>query len=411
VARILFLTSSFPRTPGDGVCGYVYDLARRLSDAHGHDVRVLAPQGGGADDEAFAPVRVERFRHLWPGARRLRADGDAGAEVASSWLARIEALPFVAAFAARAALAARDADLVCSHWLVPAGVVGAALRTRSRPHVAVAHGGDVHLLARMPQGPSVARAVARRSDRLIFVSRGLERRFAELASGAHNRSDVVPMGADLGREPAPGEAGRFRRELGAEGRPVALFLGRLVPIKGVDTLLDAAAIEPGLTVWVAGDGPELPRLRARAEAARMRVLFFGRVDRQTRRLLLDACDVVVVPSRVEAGGRAEGMPVVCAEAWAAGRPVIATAAGGMAEALEGARAGLLVPPDRPDLLASALARFFSDGLLRERLRADARGLARGATAGATAARFDRIFEELLAGRPAWATASGGARIL
>ena len=383
MARILFLTSSYPASPEDGVCGFVDDLARALARTHGHEVTVLAPEPG--DAEGFAPVLVERFGHPWPAARRLTSGTDLGAALAASPAAWLEAAPFLTAFLARARRAAARADVVCSHWLVPAGLAGAFA---GRPHVAVAHGGDVHLLGRVPGGALVARAIAARSRRVVCVSEDLARRVAALAPDA--RTEVVAMGAEIGPPPEPGAADRLREELGAGDRPVVLFLGRIVPIKGADLLVEAAAAAPGVAVWIAGDGPDLERLRERARAARLDVSFLGRVDRRRRRLALEACDAVAVPSRIEASGRTEGAPVVCRESYAAGRPVIATRTGGLVEIVEENRTGLLVAPGDPEALAGALARFGSDPDLRRRLAEGAASRSAGASMAVTAARFDAI---------------------
>jgi len=391
VARVLFLTSSYPATPEDGVCGYVDDLARALAEAYGHEVRVLAPEdSGAARDAAFAPVRVERFRHPWPFDRRLDAGADMGAAVARSHAARLEAVSLVSTLRARARRAAAWADVVCSHWLVPAGAVGASL---GRPHVAVAHGGDVHLLERLTAGARIARAIARRG-RVVCVSRDLARRVSALAPDS--APDVVPMGADIGRPPDPGAVARFRDELGARGRTAVLFLGRLVPIKGADLLVDAAARAPGVAVWIAGDGPELEHLRERARAARLDVSFLGHVDRRRRRLALEACDAVAVPSRIERGGRAEGAPVVCAESYAAGRPLVGTRAGGIVEIIEDEQTGLLVEPDDAEALAAALARLAASPELRARLAAGAASRARESSMATTAERFHSILEDVRA---------------
>ena len=391
VARVLFLTSSYPASPDDGVCGYVHDLARALVDAHGYEVRVLAPAGRGAtDDAAFAPVRVERFRHAWPFARRLEAGADMGAAVNASHAAKLEAAALVASLRAHARRAAAWADVVCSHWLVPSGAVGASL---GRPHVAVAHGGDVHLLERLGAGARIARRIVRRS-RVVCVSRDLARRFSALAPDA--APDVVPMGARIGPPPDPAAAARFRDELGAGDRTVVLFLGRLVPIKGADLLVDAAALAPGVAVWIAGDGPELPRLRERARAARLDVSFLGHVDRRRRRHALEACDAVAVPSRIERAGRVEGAPVVCGESYAAGRPLVGTRAGGIVEIVEHEQSGLLVEPDDARALGTALARLAADPALRARLSAGAASRAGEFSMAATAERFHSILEDVRA---------------
>jgi len=379
----------------DGVCGFVFDLARRLALDHGHEVRVVAPlTSRTSDDAAFAPVTVERVGYPWPRARRFRADVDLGDLArAGAWA---EGASFVSAFTAHVARAARHADAICSQWLVPAGFAGALARRAHRPHVAIAHGGDVHLLERMPGGKRVAREIASRTDRLVFVSDDLAMRFGRLAPAARARSEIVPMGAEIGTPAPASEVADLRASLREDQFVAVLFLGRLVSIKGVDVLLDAAARVPGIALWVAGDGPESRDLRARAEAARLPVSFFGRVDRKRRRALLDACDVVAIPSRIASDSRGEGMPVVCAEAFAAGRPVVATRTGGLAHAIGGDRTGLLVEPDDPAALAAALARFVADRGLAVRLgEAAAR---EGFSAERTTAEIDRILQSVAARR-------------
>lgn len=248
------------------------------------------------------------------------------------------------------------------------------------------------MLERMRAGPRIARTIAARADRLVFVSEDLSRRFARLVPGVETRAAIVPMGADLGPAASTEEVARLRTLVGESGRIAVLFLGRLVPIKGVDVLLDAASRVPGVALWIAGDGPEERGLRERAEAARLPVSFFGRVDRSARRVLLDACDVVAIPSRTATDGRGEGMPVVCAEAFAAGKPVVATRSGGLVAAVEDGRTGLLVEPDDPTALAAALARFVADRTLAARL---AEGASRGAYgADRTAAEIDRILRSV-----------------
>ena len=202
------------------------------------------------------------------------------------------------------------------------------------------------------------------------------------------------MGAEIGPAPDVEEVARLRAELDAEGRFVALFLGRLVPIKGVDLLVEAAA-RAGVDLWVAGDGPELDQLRARARADTLRVSFLGRIDRLRRRLALEACDVVVVPSRIEGDGREEGTPVACAEALAVGRPIVASSTGGIRELIEDEKTGLLFDPGDAEALAGALSRVARDSVLVERLRASALVAGPSVTMAATAASLDRIFREVI----------------
>jgi glycosyltransferase involved in cell wall biosynthesis len=147
-----------------------------------------------------------------------------------------------------------------------------------------------------------------------------------------------------------------------------LFLGRLVPIKGADVLLAAAARLPEVAFVVAGEGPEADRLRALAPR---NVRFTGRLAGQAKRDAFAAAHLVCVPSTPLVDGRTEGSPVVVSEALACGRPVVASATGGLPQLI--GDAGILVPPSNPAALAEAIHSVLTD---REKFAARAR--ARGA---------------------------------
>ncbi|MDE2228659.1 MAG: glycosyltransferase [Alphaproteobacteria bacterium] len=143
--------------------------------------------------------------------------------------------------------------------------------------------------------------------------------------------------------------------------PLALVLGRLHRNKGFDVLLDALARSERVHLWLAGEGPERTALerQARTLGIERRVRFLG--WRDDAPALLAACDFLVVPSRREPLGN------TIVEAWAAERPVIATETAGPAELIVSGETGLLVPPEAPESLALALARFAEDHDLRRRL--------------------------------------------
>jgi glycosyltransferase involved in cell wall biosynthesis len=140
--------------------------------------------------------------------------------------------------------------------------------------------------------------------------------------------------------------------------PIVLFLGRLVPNKGCDVLLRAASLLPASAqVWIAGDGPERPKLEAMAKDLGLgsKVSFLGWAPPEhVRELLVDAC-VLAVPSLWP-----EPFGLVVLEAYAAARPVVASSVGGLADLVVDGVTGRSVPPDDPATLAEALTTFLSD---------------------------------------------------
>ncbi|GIU85499.1 MAG: glycosyl transferase [Acidimicrobiia bacterium] len=159
--------------------------------------------------------------------------------------------------------------------------------------------------------------------------------------------------------------------VGGPGRPGAppgpdlpepglvVYAGRLAPEKGVDVLVEAAAALPGARVDVAGDGPARADLeRLARDAGVTNVRFLGHLAAGDLARLLRRATVVAVPSRWY-----ENQPLAVLEAFAAGRPVVASALGGIPELVEPGRDGFLVPPDDPRRLAATLARVLHDPAL------------------------------------------------
>lgn len=147
----------------------------------------------------------------------------------------------------------------------------------------------------------------------------------------------------------------------------AVTVGRLVPWKQVNGLLEALTEVPELGLMVVGDGPERPRLerRARELGVQDRVYFAGRRPKKEALGLMAACDLFVLNSAYE------GLPHVVLEAMALGLPVVATAAGGTPEVVRDGETGVLVP-GRYGTLGASLSALARDPALRRRLGRAAR---------------------------------------
>ncbi len=217
----------------------------------------------------------------------------------------------------------------------------------------------------VPRGGVYARWLYNRAvDAVIAISEGV--RTALLRAGVRaDRIRVVPSGIDVTAVDAPpGARAAVRAAWHVEADDVlVLVLGALERRKGHAVLLDAArrlaSQRPALRYVFAGDGSERAALAGAAHELGDRVVFAG--FRQDVGACLAAADVVALPSLHE------GLGVAALEAMAAGRPVVASRVGGLAEVVVDGETGLFAEPGEPESLATALATLASDRDLRARL--------------------------------------------
>jgi glycosyltransferase involved in cell wall biosynthesis len=191
-----------------------------------------------------------------------------------------------------------------------------------------------------------------------------------------------------------------RRELGLPTEAVAVGLvGRLVPLKAHDLLLEAVVPlvdkHPNLRLLFVGSGPHLEQVRQKASdlGLERRVLFTG--QRQDVPRLLQALDILAVPSRREA------FPVTVLEGMAAGLPVVASRVGGIPEAVIDEGTGLLIRPGDEQSLSRALDRVIEQPELRRKLGEAARErVTEHFSMTATVQQREKLFEALLNGNRA-----------
>lgn len=248
-------------------------------------------------------------------------------------------------------------------------------------------------LARGPRA-RLDRLFLLRADRLIVPSETLARALRQ-AGIDPARLRVVPPGHDL---PAPtGPLPDLRRD----GRLALLCVANWLPAKGIDVLLEAVAGLPagaGARLHLVGDTAADPaytrRLRARLAAPdlRGRVVVHGPLPPAAVAAYYRAADLFVLPSRAESYGMA------FAEAMAAGLPVVAARAGHVPCLVADGETGLLVPPDDPVALRTALQRLIADPPRRQALGAAARRRAAALpTWRQTAAAVVAVVREAIAG--------------
>jgi glycosyltransferase involved in cell wall biosynthesis len=277
-----------------------------------------------------------------------------------------------AVVAGRRLLARGGFDVVHVHWVIPNGAIGASV-AGDLPLVVGLHGSDVAVAERSALMGRAARWPLRRAAAVVAPSRDLLDRAVRL--GARQPAlELVPYGADVDALTAAPELGasvRARLGVGADDL-VVMGIGRLIPVKGFDVLLEAHALarreEPGLRLVLVGEGELRDELRRRADALGVAgsVLLPGAAQRAEIPAYLAAADIVAVPS-VRHGGYVDGLPNVALEAMAAGRPLVASRVGGLPDLVRPGATGLLVEEKDATALAHALLDLARDRELRLRL--------------------------------------------
>jgi glycosyltransferase involved in cell wall biosynthesis len=351
--KVLLLTTLFPNRARPTQAVFTEHRARALAE-HA-EVQVMAPVG------AFPGMG-------WRGRGRALADLSTREErpPLTVWHPRFFAPPGVGrdlrawAYARGVCRAVEQVrvdfpfDVLNAHFAYPDGVAGAWLARRCDvPLVVSVLGSDVNVHARHTLQRVQIRWALRSAARVVAVSEALRREVVALGV-PEERTAVVPTGVDVEVfHPQSREAARQALQLPAAARLV-LYIGNLLPVKGVPTLITAfaevARQDPTAHLVLVGHGPLRGRLEQQVHAADLhrRVTFAGARPHADIPQWLAAADVLCLPSV------AEGLPNVVLEALACGRPVVASAVGGVPELVTDEAVGRLVPPGDAAALAAAL---------------------------------------------------------
>jgi len=399
--EVLFVTSSYPRWRDDATAPFIHHLAQDLRSI-GWNVRVLAPHApGAARDEVLDGVPVRRFRYLWPESlETVCYDGGALVKLrANRWLLlRVPFLVVAQWLAVTLQLLRHRATLVHAHWLLPQGLTaGLAAAMFGCRCLATVHGSDIFALRGAVS--RVFKRVAIRLADVVTVNSGAT--LAAVAALAPGAGAVVriPMGA-ASPQAAAMDATRTRTRAGAG--PTLIFVGRLIPEKGVADLIGAVQelrqTLPSVTALIVGDGPSRGEFEQLAHdlGVAESIRFLGWLPQQDVPRMLRDADIFVAPSCPGVDGTQEAQGLAIAEAMLAGIPVVATVVGGIPDAIRHEETGLLVEPSSPAEVADAVRRLATDRALGDRLAGAARALAESEfTREVCARRFSEIYGRLV----------------
>jgi len=239
---------------------------------------------------------------------------------------------------------------------------------------------------------ALERLAARWTDRIITLSDAEAQDHLRLRIGRPEQFVTIPSGVDLDTLRAASPAPLV------SGHPVIGAVARLVPVKGLQYLIDAAPEIlrrcPDARFLLVGDGEMRPALEAQAHGLGLadRIVFTG--FREDIPALIAGMDVLVLPSLNE------GMSRVLVMTMALGKPIVATRVGGVAELLGDGEAGLLVPPRDPAALAEATTTLLRDATRASALAEAGRRRAPRYSAEAMLGALAKVYHEVIShGRP------------
>ncbi|MXX60670.1 MAG: glycosyltransferase family 4 protein [Holophagales bacterium] len=390
--RILFLTQTYPRWPGDTAGPFIRELARGLVRA-GDRVTVLTPRAAQVrrawtDDGvevcsfAYAPRPLEVLGY----GRSLAADEHVrpGAALAA---------PLYLLAAARAVarhLGRERHDLLHAHWVAPNGLVALWPGVHGKGTLIAAglHGSDVFLAEKALARPAIRRALAR-CDLLTGCSPELVERVRRIGYRG-KPSRVIPYGVDtdmfrpLAELPGEPVEESWRERLNIpDNSTVLLGVGRLATKKGFQVLIDVLprllSDFSDLHTIIAGDGDQMAHFRATVDGWRPdhtgRIHLPGAVAHDDLPGLYRGADLFVLPAVHDPQGNVDGLPNVILEALASGLPVVATSVSGIPLAVESGVQGVLVPEQDRAALREAIAGILGNPEQRRLMGARARSRA------------------------------------
>lgn len=371
--KCLILVSNFPRNSSDA-SGWITDFVDNLNTKK-NKLYVLSPHSAGAkDQEMREDIEVSRFKYFYPlRYQKLAYGGGIADNISKSSLAKIQIPLFVVSefISAVKIIRKENIDIVNSHWLIPQGIVGAMCKKIFNvKHIASVHGSDINLIATSRVLKILFKFIAKNTDQIIANSNFTKKKILDVNSELESKTQIIPMGIDITKmnEIQPNEPKKM-----INGDNIVLAVGRLIPLKGVNYLIQAmshVAIKyPTAKLIICGEGSEklnLVKLVIKLNLSD-NVIFTGHVPNDRIVQYYHSADVFVLPS-IRIDGFEEGLGVVLLEAMACGVPVIGSNTGGIGSIIDDGYNGFLAKAKSPEDIAEKIITLLSDESIRKKFR-------------------------------------------
>lgn len=257
-------------------------------------------------------------------------------------------------------------DLIHAHFLIPPGLIAVLVGGITRKKVAVTvHGSDIFIQSSNPVLRPIIKYILKKADYIAVVNETIKEKILKLEiKDISDKIEVTPNAVNLEKF-NPQIKSDFAGEMGLNTQKnVILFVGNLVPQKGLKYLLEAKKhMKSSVELVIVGDGPLMRELQEIVKTEEITDVHFTGARRDVEQIM-PAADLFVLPSI------SEGFPITILEAFASGLPAVASDVGGIKE-LVTPDVGLLVKPEDPAALGGALDEILQDTELRHRIAKEA----------------------------------------
>lgn len=361
---ILEMASTFPRWESDSEPRFIFEFCKRINSDF--NVKVLAPHFAGAKiHEEMEGIEVSRFKYFITSLQKLAYEGGIANNIKNNkWVICLIPLFFIAnIYSLVKTLRNNEIDIIHAHWIIPQGFAAVIARLFIRkkiPILCTSHGGDMYCFDSYLMR-KLKVYIFNRCKKITVVSSIMKK---DLISWGVDESkiSVISMGVDLQNTFYPDNSIPRKKK-------TVLFVGRLVPKKGVDVLIRSLNCIPDnlcdISIDIIGSGPERENLQQLAidEGVDNLVNFLGARSYSELPAIYRQYSIVVVPSVTAPNGDREGLGLVTIEAIGCGCAAIASDFEAVFDVIENGNTGIIVKQNSPIELAEAIQTLMSDTVL------------------------------------------------